>query len=234
MQNFIQKFAYLIQYVVVLLKFQYKQLSMFAISEQEKLNAYYENYTNLKYNFAKKRRELGLSQDMTSILSGVSKGTISRLEGTISETQDVRLSTIIDICLLFKISIQDMFEMRPPIDSEETALIAKLLTKQGVSPSELPEDLQNDFANYIGAEKYVNRDIFASWHRIYAIKNHGEKKEELPFTLAKKIKELPVGESHNYKTKHHSQMYWLVKSLKGTTYKLRNISPELNSCTRIS
>ena len=57
---------------------------MFALSEQEKLNAYYEAYTNLRYNFAKKRRELNLSQDMVSMLSGVARGTILKIEGSVS------------------------------------------------------------------------------------------------------------------------------------------------------
>lgn len=207
---------------------------MFALSEQEKLNAYYEAYTNLRYNFAKKRRELNLSQDMVSMLSGVARGTILKIEGSVSETQDIRLSSLIDVCLLFKVSIQEMFAMKPDIDSEESAVIAALLAKQNVSPPELPEALQNDFANYIGGNKHVSRDVFAAWHRIYTLRNNAEKKPLLQYVLGKKIEGLEVGASWNYKPEYHSKMYDFIKKLNGKQFELTYINPQTSICKRIS
>ena len=206
---------------------------MFAVSEQEKLNAYYEIYNNIKYNIAKKRREVGMSQDLASHLSGVSKPTINKIESSISENQDVRLSSLIDVCLLFKISIQELFEMRPPIDSEESAIMASLMKELKVSPSQLPEEHQNDFANFIGDEKYVDRNVFASWHRVVTLKNHSEPKEKLQVMLGKKIEGLNVGESWNYHTKYQSSMYFFTKKMVDKRFQLRYVEPSLNSCTRI-
>lgn len=206
---------------------------MFAISEQEKLDAYFEVYSNIKYNIAKKRRELELTREMTSLLSGVSIPTLNKIEQFVSETQDIRLSSLIDVCTLFGMTIQEVFEPRPEEIEEQSEQMSHLMNKPKVSPSELPEELQNDFANYIGGEKFVDRNVFAAWHRIVTLKNHGEPKEKLQAMLAKKIESLEVGESHNYKTKSHNTMYLFIKKLNDKEFKLRYVEPEINSCTRI-
>lgn len=206
---------------------------MFAISEQDKLNAYFEVYENLKYNLKRKRRDLEMTERMASLLSGVSRPTIIRMEQFVSETQDIRLSSLIDICTLFGMSIQEVFEMRPPIDSEETEQIAKLLTKMKVAPSELPENLRNDFANYIGDDKFVDRSVFAAWHRIYALKNHSEPKEKLNPIMTSRIKKAEIGKPYKYNKKYHSQVYSLIRTLKPLEYSLRYLDTEYNTCTRI-
>lgn len=206
---------------------------MFALSEQEKLNAYFEVYNNVRYNIAKKRRELEMTIGMASVLSGVSSPTINRIEQFVSETQDIRLSSLIDICTLFKMSIQEVFEMRPLIDSEETNIMAQLLSKHKVSPSELPEHLQNDFANYIGDDKFVDRNVFAAWHRILTLKNHAEPKEKLNPIMTSKIKTLDVEKTYKYNKKYHSQVYALIKTLPPKVFTLRYLEPEFNICTRI-
>lgn len=206
---------------------------MFAISEQEKLDAYFEVYSNIKYNIAKKRRELELTREMTSLLSGVSIPTLNRIEQFVSETQDIRLSSLIDVCTLFGMTIQEVFEPRPDVVAEQSEQVGQLLNKPKVSPSDLPEELQNDFANYIGDEKFVDKSVFAAWYRIFTLKNHGEPKEKLQTMLARKIESLEVGESHNYKSKSQHSMYFFIKKLNNKEFKLRYVEPETNSCTRI-
>lgn len=206
---------------------------MFALSEQEKLTAYYETYNNVRYNIAKKRRELGISQDMVSILSGISTPTVNKIESSLSENQDVKLSYLIDICLLFKMSIQDLFEMRPPIDSEESALMASLLKELKVSPSQLPQQFKNDFINFIGDDKIVDRNVFASWYRIHTLKNHAEQKQVIQVMLGRKIEKLEIGESHNYKAEYHNLMYAFIKKMPHKEFELRYVEPKINSCKRI-
>lgn len=209
-----------------------KKSNMFPISEQEKLNAYFDVYNNIKYNIAKKRRELKMTQEMTSILSEVSIPTLSRIEQFVSETQDIRLSSLIDICTLFKMSIQEVFEMRPPVDSEESEQMAKLLSKLSVCPSDLPAEHRNDFANYIGDDKFVDRNVFAAWHRILTLRNHGEPKPQLNAIMTMKVKTLEIGKTYKYNKKYHAQIYDLIKTLKPKEFTLRYLEPDFNICTR--
>jgi len=206
---------------------------MFSLSEQDKLNAYFEVYSNVRYNIAKKRRELEMTIGMASILSGVSPATLNRIEQCVSETQDIRLSSLIDVCTLFGMSIQDVFAARPEVDSEESKMFAELLTRPKVSPSMLPKKHQNDFCNYVGDDKFVDRTVFASWYRIITYKNHAEPKEKLNPIMSNKIKLLDIGKPYKYNKKYHPQAYALIRTLKDKDFELRYLDTEFNTCTRI-
>jgi len=197
---------------------------MIAVSEKERLQQTYQAYENIKYHIAKKRRELGISRPTVAIGSGINLQTVRKIETDISEFNDVNLSSLISVCLFFKMSIQELFEMRPEIDTEETSAIAELLKKERVQASDLPEAQKNDFINYIGEDKHISSDILAAWYRIQTLTNKFVDRPKLSNLISGRIKKLEIGGTHHYQKELHLQFYEFIRTVPDKTFELRKIS----------
>jgi len=198
---------------------------MIAVSEREKLESTHQAYENIKYNIAKKRRELGISFPTVALGSGVHHNTVVRIERDLSEFNGVSLSSLISVCIFFKMSIQELFEMRPNIDSEETGAIEALLLKERVQVSDLPESLRPDFLNYIGEDKFVTSETLACWWRIQTLTNKFIDRPKLSTLITGKLNKFEVGDSRKYQQKEHPQFYEFIRTITDKTFELRKIKP---------
>lgn len=198
---------------------------MLAISERERLESTHQAYENIKYHIAKKRRELGLSYPTVAMGSGIHALTVKKIEKDLSESNDVTLSSIISVCEFFKMSIQELFEMRPAVDSEETGAIADLLKKESVQPADLPEGQRADFINYLAGDKFTSSEILATWWRIQTMTNKYVDRPKLSNLLAGKLNKMEVGDFRKYNQKEHIQFYEFIRTVPDKTFELRKIKP---------
>lgn len=193
---------------------------MFVVSESKKADSYYETYENIKYNLSKLRKERGVTQEMLSIGSGVSLRTIKRVEGGMSEAENYQLSTLINICLYFGVTLAYITADRPIVNTDVADSIKELLEKKNVSTKELPHDFQNDFSNYVGTENYVDISKLESWNRIRLFKNHADIKK-LPPAKQLAITHLKPNAMYSLPVKYHIAAYHHIRTVKDKKYTLR-------------